>query len=47
MDILLLLTLVAFLAGGVVSAIQKAWVMVLLFSGLALWVLSETDLIHS
>ena len=47
MDILLLLALVAFLAGAVVAGIQKSWVMVLVCAGLFLLALAETGLIHS
>lgn len=45
MDVLLLLALVAFLAGGVVAAIQRSWVHVLLFAGLFLVVLAQTGLV--
>lgn len=45
MDVLLLLALVAFLAGAVVAGIQKSWVHVLLFIGLFLVVLARAGLI--
>lgn len=45
--ILLLLALVAFLSGLVVSATQRGWVMVLLFAGLILLTLDQAGWIHS
>jgi NADH:ubiquinone oxidoreductase subunit K len=47
MDILLILALVTFLAGAVVAAIQKSWVLVLICAGLFLLALSQTGLIDS
>lgn len=47
MDILLVLALVAFLAGAVVAGIQKAWPVVLLCTGLFLLTLAQTGLINS
>lgn len=47
MDILLLLALVAFLAGAVVVGIQKAWPTVLLCVGLFLLTLAQTGLINT
>jgi hypothetical protein len=46
-DVLLLLALVAFLAGAVVAGIQKSWPIVLLCAGLFLATLAETGLIAS
>lgn len=46
MDVLLLLALVAFLAGAVVAGIQRAWPIVLLCVGAFLVVLAQTSLIH-
>jgi hypothetical protein len=47
MNVLLLLALVAFLAGAVVAGIQRAWPLVLLCVGLFLVTLAETGLISS
>jgi NADH:ubiquinone oxidoreductase subunit K len=47
MDVLLLLALVAFLAGAVVAGIQKSWVHVLMCVGLFLLALAQTGLIDS
>ncbi|MFI6484627.1 hypothetical protein ACIBH1_42370 [Nonomuraea sp. NPDC050663] len=46
MDILLMLALIAFAAGGVVAAIQKSWLHLLLFVGLFLVTLSESGLVN-
>ncbi|MFG1963107.1 hypothetical protein [Nonomuraea sp. NPDC049028] len=47
MDILFLLAVVVFAAGAIVAAIQKSWLHVLLFVGLTLVALAQTNLIHS
>ncbi|MET9339261.1 hypothetical protein [Nonomuraea sp. NPDC003804] len=47
MDVLLLLAIIAFAAGGIVAAIQKAWVLVLVCAGLCLLTLAQTGLIDS
>lgn len=47
MDILLLLALVAFLAGAVVAGIQKAWPIVLVCAGLFFLALAQTGLINT
>lgn len=47
MDILILLTLIAFLAAAIWSAIQRAWPIALLSAGMVLLVLSGSGLVGS
>jgi hypothetical protein len=47
MDVLLLLALVAFLAGAVVAGIQKSWPIVLIAAGLFFLALAQTGLIKT
>jgi hypothetical protein len=45
MDVLQVLALVAFLCAAVLAAIPRSWPLALTALGLALWLVSTTDLI--